>query len=136
MKRTILRAARPGFSLLELMLVLAIIATLSTLVVVNVRARNEAAKRTATIASMTTIKTQIEAYNLANNAYPTTLSSLMPSYIPAGQSLNDKWETPFHYAVPGMNENPYQFISFGPDKQPGTADDIDVWTMNKAPVPQ
>jgi general secretion pathway protein G len=130
MKRT-RRACPPGFSLIELMLVIAIIATLTAVVAIRVASQGDKAKRQASIASMTVIKTALESYNLDQSAYPPNLKTLVNAKVLEDGNLADGWKTEFYYQTPGLGDKPYQLISFGADKQATTADDIDVWTMNK-----
>lgn len=125
----------PGFSLLELMLVLAIIGVLTAVVAVNVVGAGGRAKVRATMASMTTVKSALNTYNLDNSAYPPTLPALQSggtkAYLDPSLKLADGWGRPFYYAVPGLNSQPYDLISSGEDGQGGTEDDINVWTMQK-----
>ena len=125
------RFSAPAFSLIELMLVIAIIATLTAVVAIRVSAQGDRAKRQASIASMTVIKTALESYNLANSAYPPTLQTLVIAKFLEDGNLKDGWKSDFFYSTPGIGDRAYQLISLGEDKQSTTADDIDVWTMNK-----
>lgn len=132
-RRTLRRV--PGFSLLELMLVLAIIGVLTAVVAVNVVGAGGRAKVRATMASLTTLKSALNAYNLDNSAYPPTLGVMQAggskAYLDASIKLADGWGRPFYYAVPGLNGQPYDLISSGEDGQGGTEDDVSVWTMQK-----
>lgn len=136
MQRVARRRLAPGFSLLELMLVLAIIGVLTAIVAVNVVGAGGRAKARATMTSMTTIKNALSTYNLDNSAYPPQLTGLQAggankAYLDPTMKLADGWGRPFYYATPGLNGNPYDLISFGEDAEGGTADDINVWTMSK-----
>ena len=125
----------PGFSLLELMLVLAIIGVLTAVVAVNVVGAGGRAKLRASMASMTTIKSALSSYNLDNSAYPTDLKTLQSggtkAYLDPSLKLADGWSRPFYYSVPGLNNQPFDLISFGEDGQAGTEDDINIWTMQR-----
>lgn len=123
-----------GFSLLELMLVLVILAVLAGVVAYNVGAVAPKAKIRATITSMETIKNVLASYNLDYNSYPPSLVALQQqgtkSMLDPTKPIHDGWDRDFFYsAVPG-DTNPYQLFSLGEDGQPGTADDINVWTMH------
>ncbi len=125
------RRNRRGFSLLELMLVLAIIGVLMAVAAVNVLGAGGRAKARATMASMGTIKTALQSYQLEQSAYPVDLTTLVKAKYLEDKKNGDGWGRPFYYAVPGANNQPYDLISFGEDGQGGTADDINVWTMEK-----
>jgi general secretion pathway protein G len=124
-----------GFSLLEIVLVLAIIGVLLAVVAVNVGGFGQRGKIRATEASMRTIKTVLDTYHLEYSAYPPTLATLQtinPPMLPTQNTLQDGWNMPFHYK-PGQNSKgqPYELISFGgaPEWDPAIA--IDVWTIGQ-----
>lgn len=134
MNRPTLHSRRPahGFSLLELMLVIAIIAVLTAVVAVNVGTQGARAKKRATITSMEVIKNILAQYNMDYSAYPPTLSVLVSlKLFDSTKPFKDAWGTDFFYNPIGLGENAYQFMSLGDDKTSGTPDDIDVWTMMK-----
>lgn len=135
--KTVARASRPGFSrqgfsLMELMLVLAIIGILMTVAAVSVLGAGDRAKSRATRASLDTIKTQLNAYNLEFSSYPPTLRTLIDTKFLEDKKLKDAWDSDWYYDARGISAD-RRFIlgSAGPDKIAGNEDDIDVWTMNK-----
>lgn len=124
--------AAPGFSLMELMLVIAIIGVLTAVVAYNVTGAGSKAKRRVTITSMLTIKNAINQYNLDHSSFPPALSALVTGkYLDDTIALKDGWSNEFFYSPVGLNDKAYQFVSLGEDKTAGTPDDIDVWTMQK-----
>lgn len=126
--RTTSHATR-GFSLLELMLVLAIIGVLMAVAAVNIMGGGARAKKRATQASMETIKGQLKAYNLDTSAFPPTLATLVTSKYLDDKALKDGWSSDFYYSPSGTTkERPFVLTSPGEDKQLGTEDDIDAWT--------
>ena len=76
------RARRGGFSLLELMLVLAIIGVLTAVAAWSVFGQGERAKRRATRASMAVIKNALEQYHLDKSAWPSALLALQAGRTP------------------------------------------------------
>jgi len=129
-----LAASSRGFSLLELMLVLAIIGVLMAVAAVNVLGTGQRAKIKATRASLDTIRTALNSYNLEYSTFPPTLgtlTSIKPAFLDNTKKLKDAWDGDFFYDPRGRGENPYLLGSAGEDKTPGNEDDIDVWTMNK-----
>ncbi len=69
-----------GFTLVEIMVVLAIVMTLATLVVSNVLRARHNANETAAIAACSTVVTACQAYyaNTLPHSYPRNLSDLVP----------------------------------------------------------
>ncbi|MHA7814740.1 MAG: type II secretion system protein GspG [Phycisphaerales bacterium] len=129
---TIMRSykqARPGFSLIELTAVLVIIGLLMAGAAIAVPGYLKRARTRVTKTSMTTIKTAINSY-MANNAGtpPESINALIDGYIEPGTEL-DAWDQPFLYRTPGQNQA-FDLISSGPDKELQTSDDINVWTMD------
>lgn len=120
---------RRGFSLLELTLVILIIGVLMGVAAVAFGPALLRGKTTATKASMTTLKRSITEYQGVNNQYPETLTVLAPDFVE--QVPMDGWDNAFYYAAPGQSGRPFDLISAGEDGAYGTADDIDVWTMDQ-----
>lgn len=121
-----------GFSLLELMLVILILGTLSAIVAFNVVGGGEKAKRRATEVSLKQVRAAISNYQLEYSSVPTTLQLLISTKILEDKRIKDGWDTDIVYEPrPGNVDRPYALVSAGPDKQPGTPDDIDAWTLNQ-----
>jgi len=130
---TTARASIRGFSLLELMLVLAIIGVLMAVAAVNVLGTGERAKIKATKASLATISSALNSYSLEYSSFPPTLSTLTtvkPAFLDDAKKMKDAWDSDFFYDPRGRGTRPYLLGSSGADKTPGNEDDIDVWTMN------
>jgi general secretion pathway protein G len=127
------RRSRPGFSLMELMLVLAIMGILMAVVAINVIGVGERARIKATKASLVTIKSALTTYQLEQGgSYPPdlrTLTSMKPPLLDNGK-LQDAWKIDFIYDSHGPSaEQPFVLGSAGPNKVVGDEDDINVWTM-------
>lgn len=126
------RRAHRAFSLLELMLVLAILGILMAVAAWNLAATGDKAKIRATTVTLDTVRQQLSAYNLEKNGYPPNLIALTTSgFLDPTKKLVDGWDQPLIYMTPGLNGRPYELLSAGPDKQASTQDDIDVWTMQQ-----
>ncbi len=119
--------ARPGFSLLELMLVLVIIGVLTALAAWNIVGTGERAKVRATKASLSLIQSMLKSYYLEQNTYPPDMATLVTAkYLEAGRD-KDGFDRKFYYQPTGNADKPYDLISAGIDGQFNTADDIDAW---------
>jgi len=129
------RGTARGFSLMELMLVLAIIGVLMVVVTVNVAGGGARAKKRATEASLKTIKSSLDSYNLNYSTYPPDLRTLIVAKFLDDSNLKDGWDSDIFY-VPSATgssssgtERPFQLGSAGEDRNLGNADDIDVWSI-------
>lgn len=123
------RTRTAGFTLVELLLVIAILAMLATVVVVNISGRRVETMIGATRASIAGIAQGINLYEVDTGKYPGTLQALVQNdgspnwrgpYVKG--SLNDPWDTPFSYAQKG--DNAFEIRSAGPDRQMGSGDDL------------
>jgi general secretion pathway protein G len=141
MRRTWMRRSMRAFTLIELMLVMVILATLAAIIVPRFTARGKEAKITQAKVQIGNFETAISVYEVDNGQYPATEEGLKAlSEAPAGLTNwkgpylekgipNDPWGNPYVYTCPGVNNvNGYDIHSFGPDGQDGTDDDIVNWT--------
>ncbi|RMH14285.1 MAG: prepilin-type N-terminal cleavage/methylation domain-containing protein [Planctomycetota bacterium] len=135
MKGTLIKrryAVRHGFSLLEISLVVVLIGLLTAGAAVALLGRAQATKIRITKSTMNLLKGQISSYMAeGNGAPPASLQVLVDKQYVEKSTLKDAWKQDFYYNPQGASAGqPYTLISFGPDLQAGTADDIDVWTMD------
>jgi general secretion pathway protein G len=120
-----------GFTLVEVLLVVAIIGILAAVVVGNFGKHGDKARIQATRASIAAIATQVDVYQVDTGRYPAALDNLLTSsgepnwngpYIRGGQAaLKDAWGTPFTYTG---GDDGYKIISAGKDLSVGTSDDL------------
>lgn len=129
-----------GFTLLELLVVLGIIAMLATVAAPQVlkymgKARTETAK-----AQISAISTALELYALDNGTFPSAqmgLNALVQApqnaagwkgpYLKRSDGLIDPWGHPYQYRFPGQNGGQPQVFSLGRDNVPnGTGEDQDL----------
>jgi general secretion pathway protein G len=128
-----------GFTLLEMMIVLVIIAVIAGLITVNVMGRPDEAKATTTKSNITSIAAALKMYRLDNGSYPTTDQGLkalverpttppVPTSWPQGGYLTtpplDGWQKPYDYQSDGAT---FTIRSLGRDgKQGGEGVDADL----------
>jgi len=130
------RRRRPaaGFTLIEIMVVIAIIGLLATIVAPNVMNRLREAKVTTTKAKMSNgVKPAIEDFRRHYSKLPDSLDLLLePSeknfgdpYIENEEDLNDAWGNRFQYQK--LSSTKYDLISLGADGlEGGENDDADL----------
>jgi general secretion pathway protein G len=135
-----------GFTLVEMLLVLVILATLAAVVVPKFAGRSQQAKETAARSQIASFEMALDAFEVDNGYYPAGANGLQelidaPSGAPdwRGPYLKkptiplDPWANEYIYAYPG-NENPdgYDLWSMGPDGREGGTDDITNWEDTRA----
>ncbi len=126
--------AEQGLTLIEMIVVLAIIAIIAGLVVVNVINRPDQARGTTTQVDMRNIAAALKIYRLDNGDYPSTAQGLAalvtkPSGDPAPRNWNnggylesvprDPWGNAYLYHSPGENGAGFDLVSNGKDGKPG-----------------
>jgi general secretion pathway protein G len=130
-----------GFTLIEIMVVIAIIGILATLIVPNIMGRPDEARATAAKHDVGTINQALKLYRLDIGRYPTTeqgLTALVerPTSEPIPQNWKtggylssvpkDPWGNPYQYSNPGTRGE-IDVISYGADGKPGgTGTDADI----------
>lgn len=141
--RTTRGAARRGFTLVELLLVLVILGTLAAIVYPKLAGRSEQARKTAAQTQIASFGTALDAFEVDNGFYPKGKNGLLdlveqPRDLPTwkGPYLkdipNDPWGRPYVYECPGkQNPTSYDLLSMGPDGKVGGDDDITNWTQKK-----
>jgi general secretion pathway protein G len=132
-----LNKTRLGFTLTELMLVVAIIGILAALVIPRIAGSGDRARIAAVHSDINGgIKTALGNYEVDNGSYPRTLQDLL---TPPSNAKNwhgpyldkpalDPWQNPYIYYYPGKHSpTSYDLLSAGPDGKEGTDDDIGNW---------
>ncbi|WP_197277358.1 type II secretion system major pseudopilin GspG [Sphingomonas profundi] len=127
------RDPEAGLTLVEMIVVLAIIALVAALIVPNVIGRPDQARVTVAQTDLKTIAAALKMYRLDNGDYPTSAQGLAAlatrpttapeprSYAPEGylaQVPVDPWGHPYVYRSPGETGG-FDLLSLGKDGKPG-----------------
>ncbi len=133
-----------GFTMIEIMLVVIIIAVLAAMVVPNLAGRGEQARKAAAKADIeSNLASALDLYELDNGRYPSTEQGLkalieQPTTAPTPNNWNgpylkkktipkDPWGKDYQYVFPGThNKEDYDLASLGPDAVESD-DDIVNW---------
>lgn len=131
-----------GFTLIEMLVVLGIIALLATLVAPQVIKYLSKAKTDTATAQIKNLQSAIELYFLDTGHYPPSNEGLLSlikapeglmnwngPYLRNREGLIDPWGKPYVYVIPGKT-NEYDLTSYGLDAEPGgdgENKDISAW---------
>ncbi|GIW71539.1 MAG: type II secretion system protein GspG [Planctomycetota bacterium] len=141
MKRnwTELRRLQGGFSLVELMVVIAIIGLLSTIVAINVLGAREDANRQKVKADLKSIGDALLMYYNKVGRFPDSIEELVQpaegrrSFITGGMdALKDPWGRTYVYMYDGAGDPPFLIGTYGSDGAPGgEGDAADIFNRDQ-----
>ena len=133
-----------GFTLIEVMVVIVILAVLAALIVPKVLGRPDEARAVAARQDIATIMQSLKLYRLDNGKYPSAAQGLealakKPTQTPTPNNWKsyverlpaDPWGAPYQYLNPGLNGD-IDVFSYGADGKPGGEGvnaDIGSWTL-------
>lgn len=131
-----------GFTLIEIMIVMVIIAMLAALVGPRLVGALSSSKVKATKIQIETLANAIETFHLDTGRYPAQQEGLRVlienpqaspiqnwhgPYLKKIKIPTDEWGKPFTYEIPGKHGMGFDLISMGADgKVGGSADDADI----------
>jgi general secretion pathway protein G len=137
-----------GFTFIEIMVVVAILAILAALVVPRIMGRTDEAKRTAAKVQIRNLEGALQLYKLDNGVYPSTEQGLkalvekpsvgvVPKKWKIGGYIQklpeDPWGNVYKYLSPSPKGD-YEIISLGTDGEVGGEGinaDITNWNLDK-----
>lgn len=125
------RAREGGFTLIEVMVVVVILAILATVVVPRIMDRPDQARVTKAQQDIRAIEAALNLYRLDNFRYPSTdenLDILVPKYL--DRVPEDPWGNTYFYLSPG-EQGEFDIFSLGADgAEGGEGVDADIGNWN------
>ena len=132
-------SSRQGFTLVELLVVLAILGLLAAIATPQVMKHLGHAKVQTAKMEIKNIGAALDLFRIDVGRYPKQeeglqalmtqpdgLNSWAGPYIDKKDVLNDPWGTPYIYKIPGQHGD-YDLLSYGADKvEGGTGEDADI----------
>lgn len=132
MKKSDLRAREGGFTLMEILIVVAIIALVAGYAASRIFEGGDKAKASLTKAKMGEIAGALDMYKLDVGRYPTSADGLKallqaPSgvtkwngpYVKNADNIKDAWGADIIFKSPGEQNRPFEMISLGGDGKEG-----------------
>ncbi|HAJ76869.1 MAG TPA: type II secretion system protein GspG [Gammaproteobacteria bacterium] len=127
------RFSQQGFTLIEILVVMAIIAMLAVMVAPNIFNQQAGAQRDAALSQISSLEAALDTYRLDVGEYPDSLAGLIENdsgraawngpYLRRDVPM-DPWQNDYVYESNGRE---FSLISYGPDgEQGGEGDDADI----------
>ncbi len=143
------RETREGFTLIEMLVVLAIIVLLAAMVGPRILGQREKADIQSTKGQIEMFRGPLESFHLQMRRFPTTdegLAALVEApaeededesnwdgpYLNKSEVPKDPWGNDYQYQYPPEHGKKFPDIwSYGPDGEDNTEDDITNWTKEE-----
>jgi len=116
------RSAKRGMTLIEIMVVMAIIAIIGTAVAFGVLPALSGAQEDAAKTQISQISKALDLYYMRHSELPQGLEALVENESLKAEQLNDPWKKPFQYRIVGTRK--YSICSGGEDGSIGGTDDV------------
>lgn len=122
------RRTQRGFTIIELLIVMAILGMLAVMVAPNLFRQADSARQDAARSQMSSLTSALDAHRLDTGRYPESLDGLLENtggrsswngpYL-RGEVPADPWGTPYEYSSDGRS---FELMSYGADGSPGGED--------------
>jgi general secretion pathway protein G len=122
LSRRLRKTARRGMTLVEIMVVMAIIAIIGTAVAFGVIPALAGAQEDAAKTAIGNISKALDMYYMRNTELPQSLEALVEAGTLKAEQLQDPWKKPYQYSVVGTRN--YKLCSGGEDGAIGGNDDV------------
>lgn len=137
----LLQRKRSGFTLIEIVIALAIVGIMATVGMAALRYRDKA-KIMKTKNDLQGLKLSMDSYNTDVGTYPVTLQDLIVR--PTDQKIVKRWEGPYldkemedgwkrsyvYQLSPRGSQHPYELYSWGPNGEGSPSEEhINVWDV-------
>ncbi|MGL5770388.1 MAG: type II secretion system major pseudopilin GspG, partial [Plesiomonas shigelloides] len=146
--KSVKRAPKAGFTLLEVMVVIVILGVLASLVVPNLLGNKERADQQKVVSDLTALENSLDMYKLDNGQYPSTQQGLQalvskPDGEPQPRRYRengyikrlptDPWGNEYQYLSPGEHGQVdiYSLGADGVEGGEGNGLDIGNWNMQE-----
>jgi len=136
---------RDGFTLVEILIAIAIIAIISAVVAPNMMRWIESTRKTAAASTLKTLKISIDQFNVHTGQYPRSLKDLIKvptydervakmwkkygPYLEKKEVPEDPWGNRYQYKLTPGQAHPYELYSYGSSEGKSTpkTDWISIW---------
>lgn len=137
-------SANAGFTLVEILVVIAILSLLAGVVMVNILPNLGLGNQAAAKTQIANFASALNTYRIAHGRFPTEAQGLdalvraptvppVPKNYPAGGYLtggevpSDPWGRAYIYLAPGRQNEPFEVLSYGADGlEGGSGEDADL----------
>jgi general secretion pathway protein G len=139
---TLSRSVRDGFTFIELVIAIAILALLALVVGPLVMGQLDKARMSSTRSNLSSIKTATDMFKVDTGKYPTKLRDLVEKpkeeavarnwqkggYLQGAEVPQDAWHEDFVFKRTPEGKNPYELYSYGPNGPSAPKEEwISVW---------
>jgi general secretion pathway protein G len=140
MKRVV--SSTSGMTLIEIMIVIAILGMMAAVVAVNVVPNIRTAEEKTAVTEIRSLESALRMFRLDCGRYPSKVEGLdalvqkpatcrsWKNYLSVPEVPTDPWSQPYQYYEPGEHGQDVEVASLGADGAPNSGDDLVSWTAD------